>query len=837
MRGGNNLVIGVRADTSKLKTDLALTKAELSDVAKELNSKAKVANALPDTDPNKKRLISDLDEISKRHGDVADKVRGLTGRLKEADAANRKLNESGTGKVASGYKEAATHARSLSDTIKSMFGLSRAVDADTATGHVKKLHGEVKNLGGGLLEVNGAFAKMHRALQGIQDLGMLGHFGKEAFGGVKEVAEGLAATRNTSLGTGFSTDFVATVENLLKETGKEGDGTNPRGALIQWMGAWGDARTMALTARREQERQAAQDRIDKDSDPEGYAKRQKEKARLDAAGGPEVTSIGSNPFKALGIDPLRYSAGPAGAEQAFSDSLQKLKQMRGKDAGGAARIGALILGEDDISNWGKVADKIGSERGGMRDITNRYRDAGELPTKDDFSKLDEYQAAMGKLNRETDALKRSAVVSFFPQISFGIRGAAAGLKIFSEAFNPLIREFGTWIGSHKDDIKKFALDSATWLKAVALDIAGLFKGQAPETDFVKGFVKAKTQVTEAVTFIKAAFSGLMTFMDGIAVRLNSIFGTSFFSGRGVLLGAVAFQMAGGFRALSAGVLLASGAFKALRLVLSFFLLNPVGLALLAIGLVALTIYQNWEKIGPIFWGLWDGLKGFGLWIKDQFWKFWTDPIGYIKDALAGLLTWATEKMQQFTAGIESVAKAAVAAAKSIGGAISGGTVGNGTASPSGYTSSNPASAWPQATFGAIPGQASGGMIRGPGGPTDDKVPLWGSNGEFVVNAAATSRNLPLLHAINSGAKYAMGGLVNVARFAMGGMVGFSPSIPNLAGGGLVGGGGSYGTVNLTIGGQTSTLHVTNRSGYDDVVRAARSEQRTKAGATPSWYGS
>jgi len=42
-----------------------------------------------------------------------------------------------------------------------------------------------------------------------------------------------------------------------------------------------------------------------------------------------------------------------------------------------------------------------------------------------------------------------------------------------------------------------------------------------------------------------------------------------------------------------------------------------------------------------------------------------------------------------------------------------------------------------------------GLIRGPGGPRGDKIPTALSDGEFVVNAAATKRNRPLLEALNS----------------------------------------------------------------------------------------
>lgn len=47
------------------------------------------------------------------------------------------------------------------------------------------------------------------------------------------------------------------------------------------------------------------------------------------------------------------------------------------------------------------------------------------------------------------------------------------------------------------------------------------------------------------------------------------------------------------------------------------------------------------------------------------------------------------------------------------------------------------------------GFARGGLVFGPGGPTDDQVPAMLSSGEFVVRAAAVQTYRPLLEAINS----------------------------------------------------------------------------------------
>ena len=66
-------------------------------------------------------------------------------------------------------------------------------------------------------------------------------------------------------------------------------------------------------------------------------------------------------------------------------------------------------------------------------------------------------------------------------------------------------------------------------------------------------------------------------------------------------------------------------------------------------------------------------------------------------------------------------------------------------------------------------RAMGGPVYGPGTGTSDSIPAMLSNGEFIMNAAATSRNLPLLHAMNA-QKFAAGGLVINAQANQGDFV-------------------------------------------------------------------
>lgn len=64
------------------------------------------------------------------------------------------------------------------------------------------------------------------------------------------------------------------------------------------------------------------------------------------------------------------------------------------------------------------------------------------------------------------------------------------------------------------------------------------------------------------------------------------------------------------------------------------------------------------------------------------------------------------------------------------------------------------------------GFAQGGLISGPGGPRSDNILAAVSDGEFVVNAAATRNNLSLLTALNAN---------RIPHFADGGMVGAAQS--------------------------------------------------------------
>lgn len=89
-----------------------------------------------------------------------------------------------------------------------------------------------------------------------------------------------------------------------------------------------------------------------------------------------------------------------------------------------------------------------------------------------------------------------------------------------------------------------------------------------------------------------------------------------------------------------------------------------------------------------------------------------------------------------------------------------------------------------ASIAAAQGKADGGMIHGPGTGTSDDVPIWASNGEFVIRAAAVDRyGQGFFERLNAMA-YADGGLVrrDAPGFAAGGRVqGFGTRVHSPAG--------------------------------------------------------
>ncbi|KVR21725.1 hypothetical protein WK13_34875 [Burkholderia ubonensis] len=85
-----------------------------------------------------------------------------------------------------------------------------------------------------------------------------------------------------------------------------------------------------------------------------------------------------------------------------------------------------------------------------------------------------------------------------------------------------------------------------------------------------------------------------------------------------------------------------------------------------------------------------------------------------------------------------------------------------------------------------------GLISGPGTGRSDSIPAMVANNEFIMNADATKKHLPLLYALNSGSDASINARLPKSKFADGGLPGLQSIASGLDAGQGGGGGGKSG---------------------------------------------
>ncbi len=112
------------------------------------------------------------------------------------------------------------------------------------------------------------------------------------------------------------------------------------------------------------------------------------------------------------------------------------------------------------------------------------------------------------------------------------------------------------------------------------------------------------------------------------------------------------------------------------------------------------------------------------------------------------------------------------------------------------------------------GFATGGLIRGPGTGTSDSILMYGSNGEYMIKAAAVRKlGLPILNMLNQGILPP-----NIPRFADGGLIGAASNMQPA-------GPQNLGTLDISLGGETFQVFA-NAPQADQLRIAAKKFGRT-----------
>jgi hypothetical protein len=370
-----------------------------------------------------------------------------------------------------------------------------------------------------------------------------------------------------------------------------------------------------------------------------------------------------------------------------------------------------------------------------------------------------------------------------------------------------------------DDLKRIAPDAYAVVTAGAEKakeaLGNLVKGNWQEAwadfrtaaeqvfaELEKRFPAIATAGTIAFGAIKLAATELRGAFDIVATAINAAFGTKF-TGDQVAAAFAVSQLTGQFSTLTLTILLAAEAWQVLtryitaaQNAVSGFFERMSGQGKNSLGsqvgniIGAADLQETDAKIAEIRKKI-DDVGVAADAVKPKL-NAWVDPVRQVETQLDGL-----------AAKIRAVA-AAIASLGGVGGG--GGSLTDGVNS-------------------IVPddGFASGGYVRGPGGPRSDSILARLSNGEFVVNALATKKWLPLLRAINGFRmpKFDFG----IPKFADGGLA--------MAGIGAGGGAGRTVNVNLMAGGQTFRM-MAPEDVADSLVTYATRQQARATGRAPGW---
>ena len=320
-----------------------------------------------------------------------------------------------------------------------------------------------------------------------------------------------------------------------------------------------------------------------------------------------------------------------------------------------------------------------------------------------------------------------------------------------------------------------------------------------------------------VPVFRAFFSAL----DSVAGILNSVFGSNI-NGMDVFVALI------GALAVAFGSVLTATTAIAIGIAFMVSKLNEAGVSFSSVaslatnawdaikaggGAVVQFLSDSWTSFTTLLSDIWGGITGF---IQQQ-WDTITGAASNVASSIAGFFDSTANSIKSAFASVRDFILDVWNSVASIVGLLFG--AGGGESAGG-------------AQF------ASGGLIRGPGGPRGDKIPIWGSDQEYMVNAKATKHyGVAFMDAINSMRfklpKFADGGLVRATA-----MPSFSPRMA-FADGGLVSSGssGASGTpINLTIDGQTFNLTASDSETADRIVRFATTRRSRSAGKKPSYYG-
>lgn len=462
-------------------------------------------------------------------------------------------------------------------------------------------------------------------------------------------------------------------------------------------------------------------------------------------------------FAKLGIDVFDRTTGQVrNTTDALGDFLEVFKTL---SSGHQAKTVREMFGR----GFGDLIPIMQQGRAGLLGFVDALKASGV-----DTSIFDEEVKKASELNK--------ALIRFSG--SLGKLRNALTLPL-ADIFTPMMDSLTKAIASNQPAIHEFALGIKATLEPIFRDITKMLSGSfgaegeygvgqgGPESALVQGLIKAKDIIVATIDIIKSAFNALVASLDPVAAAINAVFGTEL-TGQGLAIGAAVFYMVGGFNALATAMSLIVSVGTILAAVFGT-IGGPATLiiaALVALGVAAVAVYTNWDKITAATQALWDKFVAFVEYLGGEFAQAWKDTVTPVQEAWTAITQAIGTAIDTIIGYFQSVIDWAGRVGKAIRDALAAGG----------------AALTPQFPGDAPLGGASGGLVRGPGSATSDSIAARLSDGEFVMRTAAVRhwgpRFMSALNALrNPLGGYAMGGLVSPSLMPR--------SVPRFAGGGLV----------------------------------------------------
>lgn len=493
---------------------------------------------------------------------------------------------------------------------------------------------------------------------------------------------------------------------------------------------------------------------------------------------------------------LRDVVSGSGASDTVIDQLKSYAD-KFKELGDATKQ-ANMARQDFGRGWAALAPLLRQGAEGIERLMKASEDFTVTPTHAEEKMSADFTIAYTKLATVTEGL----------QVAVG--------NIVGQLIVPPLTALAEWFSEHRETIREWAqifVDSVRKVGQALKDVVNF----SP----VGGLFTALTG-TDATTGLGVLVAGL----TGLGIAAAAV------SGAFAILGFIFAPLVGIFSALGTAIVVFAtgvsnlvGLFGIIAAAVGWPAILLAGLV--ALGAVLLTEGSAWENFKLTIGALWELIKAFAGWVARGFVSVWDTVSGAITGAFQTAIYWvqyafglAEQKLGKLWDSIKVVGDAL--------GKVFGG----------GSTESSPAAA-------TVGGNAAGGYIAGPGTGTSDSILARLSNGEFVIKAQAVKHyGVSLMDAINNmsagirNARYAGGGLagslagVGVPRFASGGMVD-NPFAGHFATSTSLG--NAFHQVTIQIGGWEASLLGTPEQ-VDKFKRFANEQQMKSGGTKPSWYG-